>query len=766
MTGLGMDAEGFNVFAAGPVGTGRNTTVRTLTAQRAADEPTPNDRCYVHNFQHPGEPRSLELPPGKGRELEADMDEFIQQCKQEIAKAFEEESYEEQKSGLRQQVQEQRNEFLNELREKARELDHAVELTPAGIAAVPMVDGERISQEEFEQLDEDKQEELREKGQKVQELASGTIRKVRQLDREARERTERMEREVALFAVGDLVEELARKYADFPRVVEFLDDVKADILENIELFKGPDQDEGLMAQMRAQLKRQVFNKYRVNVLVDNAEMDGAPVVDERNPTYYNLFGQIEYRVQFGGMTTDFTMIKGGALHRANGGYLILQVLDVLRNPFSWDGLKRVIRTGEVKIENVWERYHPTPAATLVPESIPVDVTVLLVGSPLLYHLLYMLDEDFRRLFKIKADFDVEMDLTEEHLDRYAAFIGARCEEGELPPFDREAAARLIEHGIRLAGHQQRLSTQFLYVSDVIAEAGYQATSQGSGRVTAEHVREAIEGRRYRSRMVQDKVQRLIEEGQLLIDTEGEVPGQANGLAVADLGDYRFARPTRITCVTSVGRAGVVNIERESEMSGRIHDKGVLILTGYLARLFGHDKPLSLSGRLCFEQSYTQVEGDSASCAELYALLSSLSGLPLAQDVAVTGSVNQRGEVQPIGAVNEKIEGFFEVCRQHGLSGTQGVVVPSRNLQNLMLHTEVVDAVRDGRFHVYAVDTVEEGIEILTGVPAGEKGEEGKFPEDTVFGRVDRRLREMAEVLKEYGPAPAARPGAAREENSD
>ncbi len=751
-TALDVRACGFNVFVCGPVGTGRNTTARKLAEQRAADEPVPKDWCYVQNFDQPDEPNGLELAAGRGRELADGMEDLVEECQAEIAKAFEAEKFEKQRNEVRQSVQEQRNELLNELREKAQELDHHIEITPSGIVAAPVVEGEPLSQEEFEKLDPEKQEELREKGAKVQELAAETISQGRQIEKEAKEKGQELEREVGLFAVGHLIDDLVEKYRDMPEVVKYLRAVKEDIIDNLDAFRQTQQEQGPLAGLQAHIKQQVLNRYRVNVIVDHSETSGAPVVDERNPTYYNLFGQIDYRAQLGGMTTDFTMIRGGAMHRANGGYLILQVLDVLRHPFSWDGLKRVLRTGEIKIENILERYHPTPAATLTPDPLPLQVTVLLVGSPLLYHLLYMLDEDFRRLFKIKADFDVEMDLDSEHLERYTGFIAARCEENELPPFDREAAARLIEYGVRLAEHQERLSTQFLYVADMITEAGYVARREESDCVTAGHVTRALEMRRRRSRMLQDKIQRLVQEGQLLIDTEGETVGQLNGLSVADLGDYRFGKPTRITCVTSVGRSGVVNIERESDMSGRIHDKGVLILTGYLAGLFGRDRPLSLSARLCFEQSYSEVDGDSASCAELCALLSSLAGLPLRQDIAITGSINQRGQVQPIGGVNEKIEGFFEVCREAGPTGEQGVIIPARNLQNLMLREDVVEAVQREQFHIYAIDSVEEGIELLTGMPAGEADEEGRFPEETVFGRADARLRKMAEVMKEFGGA--------------
>lgn len=750
--GLEMEACGFNIYACGPVGTGRNTTVKTLIKRKAAERPTPNDWCYVYNFDKPDSPLAIELETGRGKELSRDMEALIEECQEEIPKAFEEEEYEKQKSDVLQQLQEKRQELISDLREKARDLDHAIQVSPAGIAAAPLVEGEPVSQEDFEDLPEEKQEELREKNEKVQELIAETVSQARQIEKEMKEKVGELNKQVALFAVGHLVESLVDKYSDNQKVVDYLQNVKDDIIDNLDLFRDENEGQPDMMGMRSAMKEQAFNKYRVNVVVDHSETEGAPVVDERNPTYYNLFGQLEYRSQFGGMTTDFTMIKAGSFVRASGGYLVLQVLDVLRNPFAWEGLKRAIRTEEVKIENMWEQYRPIPAATLEPEAMPVDTKVILVGNPFIYQLLYALDEDFRRLFKIKADFDIEMDKTDEHLSRYAAFIGKQCEDGELPHFDRTAVAKLGEHGARLAGHQNRLSTQFQRVADLIMEAGQLAKSDGNGAATEEHVTQAIEARRYRNRMIQDKIQRAIDEGVLLIDTEEAVPGQVNGLAALDIGDYRFGKPSRITCVTSIGQAGVVNIERETDMSGSIHDKGVMIMSGYLAGRFGQDKPLALSASLTFEQSYGEVDGDSASCAELYALLSSLSDLPIRQDIAVTGSVNQRGQVQPIGAVNEKIEGFFEVCKQSGLTGEQGVMIPSRNVQGLMLDEEILEAAENGDFHIYGVDSVKEGIEILTGVQAGSRDDEGQFPEDSVFGRVDARLREMGDVLKEYGKA--------------
>jgi predicted ATP-dependent protease len=748
-TGLDMAAGGFNIFASGLVGTGRTSTILAKVRARAEQGKVPSDWCYVHNFETPDEPNAIELPAGYGRELASDMEDLIRACREQIPKVFEGEEYERRKAEALHDINERRNALFQRLQEKAQGLDHAIRPTPQGLAAVPMVDGETVSPDEFEQLDEETQKDLREKSQEVQKLVAEFLPQARTLEKEARETAHELDQEVALFAIGHLIQNLAEKYADFPEVTDYLKRCQDDIVDNVEVFKGGEQASAEVMGMKLPVK-QPYTKYRVNVVVDHSRTEGAPVVDERNPTYYNLFGQLEYRSQFGGMTTDFTMIKAGAMQQASGGYLVLHALDVLRNPFAWEGLQRALRTRQVKIENMWEQYRPIPAATLRPEPIPVQAKVILVGSPLIYHLLYTLDEDFRRLFKIKADFDVEMDFTEGHVQKYARFVQARCQEAELPAFDRSAVARIAEHGVRHAGHQERLSTCFLRIADLVAEAGQQAKRDDTETVTAEHVDSAIQAHRRRSRMLQDKLQRLIEEDTLLIDTEDAVPGQANGLSVYDLGDYQFGRPTRITCVTSVGRAGVVNIERESKMSGRIHNKGVLILTGYLARRFGQDKPLSLSASLCFEQSYGQIEGDSASCTELYTLLSSLADLPLRQDIAVTGSVNQRGQVQPIGGVNEKIEGFFEVCKAKGLTGTQGVLIPARNLHNLGLDAEVVQAVRDGQFHIYAVHTVEEGIELLTGVPAGERGGDGSYPEDSVYGRADRRLREIAGVLKEFG----------------
>jgi lon-related putative ATP-dependent protease len=752
--GLNMKMAGFNVYASGRTGTGRNSTVRAHVDEMATQMPVPDDWVYLFNFDEEEKPRAVRMPSGKGRDFAKDMDDFIEEAKQEIPKAFESEEHAKEKAGTVQKVKEKQEEMLRDLDKQAREeLDHTIRATPQGLNTVPIdEEGEPISQEDFENLDEKKKEDLREKSKKLQQMIAEAMSQAKRMEKRMKEETQEQDRKVALFAVGHLIDDLKKKYKEFEDLQEYLDAVKEDVIDNLDAFTEEQNQQLQMLGMKPK-KDQALKKYKVNVFVDHRNSEGAPVIDERNPTYYNLLGKLEYQAQFGGMSTDFSMLKAGAFQRASGGFLILQVLDVLRHPFAWEGLKRTLRKGEAKIENMWGDYQAVPAATLKPEAIPVDVKVILVGSPMVYQLLNAYDNDFHRLFKIKADFDVEMDFTDEHLEKYAEFVRARCEENDLPPFTREAVARIAEEGTRLTGHQERLSARFLAIADLIAEAGYRAKQNGGkkAKVEVEDVKTALEACRRRSRMIQDKIQRMIEEDVILIDTEDSETGQVNGLAVLDIGDYRFGRPNRITCVTSVGRGGVVNIERESKMSGSIHDKGVLIMSSFVRRRFGRDKPLALDASIAFEQSYSGIEGDSASCAELYTLLSSLSDLPLRQDIAVTGSVNQRGQVQPIGGANEKIEGFFEVCKLKGLTGDQGVMIPSRNVRHLMLNDEVVEAVEKGKFSIYAVETVDEGIEILTGVEAGFKGDDGKYPEGSVYGRADRRLKEMAEVLKDFGP---------------
>jgi lon-related putative ATP-dependent protease len=549
---------------------------------------------------------------------------------------------------------------------------------------------------------------------------------------------------------------LKEKYQDLPEVGAYLEDVREDILDNLSQFRPQPQDQPQTAFLMARAKEMLLRKYEVNVLVNNSELEGAPVIMERNPTYNNLFGRIEKEAQFGALQTDFTLIKEGSLHRANGGYLVLPVEDVLRNLFSWDSLKRALRNNEIATEEAGERLGFITTKSLRPEPIPLNVKVVLIGIPLLYHLLFSLDEDFRELFKVKADFDILMNQTEGNARDYASFVCNVCTEEGLKHLDATALARIVEHGSRLAQDKEKLSTRFGEISDVIREANYYASRENGNHVTGAHVKKAIEERFYRSNLLQERIREMIERGTLLIDVTGKKIGQVNGLSVVDLGDITFGRPNRITATTGLGREGVIDIERQAKLGGPIHTKGVMILSGYLGEKYARDKPLSLSSHLVFEQSYSGVEGDSASSAELYAILSSLSGLPIKQDIAVTGSVNQKGEVQAIGGVNEKIEGFFEVCRAKGHNGDQGVIIPESNVKNLMLKEEVVEAVRKGKFHLWSVKDIDEGMEILTGTKAGERKDDGTFEQGTVNYRVDQQLRRLSETLKEFSPGEQSR----------
>ncbi|MEW6044875.1 MAG: ATP-binding protein [Bacillota bacterium] len=747
--GLRMKHPGYNIYMAGPTGTGKNTYARRLVHEVARHKPVPDDWVYVYNFDSPDEPLALNLPPGMGSQLAQDMDELVEELKSAIPRRFESDDYEKQRDAVVREFQEQSQQLIDQAEKLAQERGFALRRTSTGFATVPLVEGRPITQEEFESLPEEERRALEAANKEIHAHVADVTRRIRTLEKQARDQVRELERKVALAAVSQPIAELKEKYAALPRVIEYLGAVERDIVENIDEFKDEEETEPPMPWMRRRSRRS-FVRYKVNLLVDNHNLQGAPVVIEANPTFANLFGKLEYRHEFGAMVTDFTMIKPGALHRANGGYLILQAQDLLKSPWAWDGLKRALKSGEVRIESVAEQMGVLPVSALKPQPIPVRVKLIMVGSPYLYHLLLYMDEEFRKYFKVLADFDVEMPLNDEHAYKYAQFVAAVCRREKLRPFHRDAVARIIEHSARMAEHKERLSTRFNEIVEVVYEASAWAEAEGAEVVRASHVDRAIQEQEYRSNRVEEKLLELLAGGQILVDVDGEKVGQINGLSIVELGDYAFAKPTRITASVAVGDRGVVNIEREVELSGRIHDKGVLILGGYLAEKYPIGMPIALSASLTFEQLYEEVEGDSASSAELYALLSSLSGLPIRQGIAVTGSVNQKGEVQPVGGVNRKIEGFFALCKLRGLTGRQGVIIPHQNVVNLMLKDEVVEAVRQGRFHIWAVRTIDEGISILTGTPAGEPGADGLYPDQTVNGRVWRTLEEMARRMAEFG----------------
>jgi len=751
--GLAVTQPGYNIYIAGPVGTGRTTYARQKIQHAAATRPVPPDWCYLYDFQQPDQPLAVSLPPGQGTQFRRDVEQLVEELKDGIRKLFASDRFEARRSEVLQSFETRINEIWQGLETQARGLGFLLQRTPTGIVTVPVgPSGEPIAQELFAMLPEQQRDEIQKRGRELQDGVADALRRVRSLEREAREALRELEEQAVRSTAGDPVRRLQDKYQGSPRIVDWLGQLLADVVERLDDFKETEEPAvpfpfALMARRADRLQR-----YRVNLFVDNSHAHGAPVVIESNPTFYNLLGKVEYRGEFGTLVTDFTMIKPGAIQRANGGFLILQVKDVLLNPFTWEGLKRALKSREARIENIGDQFGAIPTATLRPEPIPLDVKVVLIGTPSLFQLLYFYDEDFRKLFKVKADFDTEMARTPETTADYARAIGALANRHGLPPFDRTAVARILEHSARLAEHQERLSTRFNDVAEVVFEAASWAQLAGHDAVTAADVIRAIQEKVYRSSRIEERLRELIQEGQLLVDVTGAKPGQVNGLSVLQLGDYAFGHPSRITARTFVGARGVVNIERETEMSGRIHSKGVAILAAYLGGKYAQDRPLSLNASLTFEQTYSEVEGDSASSTELYALLSELAGAPIDQGIAVTGSVNQKGQVQPIGGVNEKIEGFYQVCKVVGLDGTQGVMIPAQNLRNLMLREEIVDAVRAGTFNIYAVRTIDEGLEVLTGVPAGEAAEDGTFPEGTLNQRVSAQLGALAERLRKFAPA--------------
>ncbi len=750
--GLGIKERGFNVYVAGYPGTGRTTAVKNFLEEVAQAKPVPSDWCYVNNFSNEYAPKAIELPSGQAKEFHRDVKSLVENARSTLSKAFESEDYATKREATIKQVEDQRKGLVDQINAEAQRENFIIQSTPIGLLLVPVMKGKPLSDKDMIVLPPKAREEIQNKRELLESKLRTAMRQLLDMDRKIHEELDKMNRDVALYAMGHLSADLNEKYKDIPDVIAYLKEVQNDILDNLSRFiRNPEETPQTPFPM-PWLKETPYKKYEVNVVVDNSHTKGAPVIMESNPTYQNLFGRVEKEAQFGALITDFTMIRAGALHRANNGYLILPVEELLRNPFSYDGLKRALKSGHINIEEEEERLGYITTKSLKPEPIPLSIKVVLIGDPYLYQQLYMLDMEFSQLFKVKADFDTTMDRTEKNVDQYSAFVCALCQKENLKHLDGSGLAKLIEHSSRLAEDQEKLSTRFADVADVIREANYYATEEKAEFVTAAHVKKAIEEKVYRSKLIQEKIEEMIERGVILIDTVTESVGQVNGLSVLELGDFAFGMPSRVTASIGLGREGVMDIEREAKMGGPIHTKGVLILSGYLNEKYAQDKPLSLSARLVFEQSYEGVEGDSASSTELYAILSALSGLPIKQSFAVTGSVNQKGEVQAIGGVNEKIEGFFEVCKAKGFTGKQGVMIPQSNVQNLMLKEEIVETVKNGKFQIFAVKTIDEGIENLTGVKAGARQKDGTFEKGTINYIVDQRLKEMAEKLKEFPPS--------------
>jgi lon-related putative ATP-dependent protease len=743
--GLGVKDLEYNIFVAGPPRAGKTETIMAYVQELAAKEPAPPDWAYVYNFKDPEKPQTLSLPTGTGRALKADMEDLISTLRVQIPEVFESEDYSNRRESLMRGFTQERNAILQGLDAKAGEEGFILNISPTGLMIFPGKEGKPLSEEELKALSDEDREGLRQKSTALHTEMNEAIRKIRKMEKEFQEKEKKLDQDVALYVVGHHMEELREKYKDLSQVMDYLKDVQEDILKNIDDLK---RRSGTPGPFPFPTPEPSFIQYQVNVFVDHSETKGAPVLMENNPTYPNLFGAVERRAQFGALVTDFTLIRAGAVQRANGGYLILEAMDLLRWFFSYEALKRCLKNGEIKIEDPAEMFGLITTRTLQPQPIPLNIKIILIGDPYVYQILYIYDEDFHKFFKIKAHFDWRMRKSDDHVGKYCEMLAGYCREQKIMPLHKTGMARLIEYAGELAGHQQKLTLQLMEVLDVLKEANHWARTNTHEVIFGSDVEKAIEERTYRVDLPEEKMQEFIDEGMLFIETSGGVVGQMNGLSVYTLGDHTFGRPSRITATISLGKEGVVAIDREAQLAGNIHNKGVLILAGYLKSRFAQDKPLTLSASLTFEQSYGMVEGDSASMAELVTLLSALAEAPLAQNVAMTGSVSQRGEAQPIGGVNWKIEGFYKVCKARGLDGSQGVIIPKANVQDLMLKQEVVDAVKKGKFHVWAVGHVDEALKLLTGMSAGQRLPDGTFEPDTVNYKVDHKLRQMVELARE------------------
>ena len=752
--GLGVNKPGFNIFVTGLTGTGKTSIIKAFLkkitsarSQPAEDSELPEDWCYVYNFTDPDRPRALKIRRGWGRVLKAEMEQLVQLLQRETKKVFESDEFAGRRQSMIEELQKKQQGIMEELMAEANQGGFSLRMTPSSMILLPVKEGKPMPEADYLALSAQEKKQLEEKRGEIERHVEETLREGKKLEREISQRLEELEKQAGEYLVRIPFSELKEKYADYDEVLAYLDDVRAHVLKNLQKFKGSEGPPGAMATA-VEPPTDPFLPYRVNVFVDNSDTQGPPIIVETNPNYHNLFGVVEKKPIVGGYITDFTLIKAGSISRANGGYLVLYDRDVLANVGVWEALQRVIKNRELRIEEPATFFGWAPPQGLRPEPIPTDTKIIMIGDPYLYRTLAAVDPDFRETFKVKADFNLEADRSRENITAFACFISDYCNREKLRHFDVSGVARVIEDCARRADDQHKLSTRFSDMADLLIECDYWAGRENAELVTATHVERAIGEKTFRLNLTEKRLQEMVAEGTLLVDVDGGMIGQVNGLAMYQLGDFSFGKPSRITAKTFMGRGGIVNIERESKLSGKSHDKGVLILAGYLGGKFAQQRPLSLSASICFEQSYDGVDGDSASSTELHAILSSLAELPIKQGIAVTGSVNQNGEIQAIGGLNRKIEGFFDVCRLMGLTGTQGVLMPRANLRNLMLRRDVVEAVSQEKFFIYAVSTVDEGIDVLTGTAAGERGADGRYPEGSVNGLVENKLEQFAERQKQ------------------
>ena len=760
--GLEVDKPGYNLFVTGLTGTGKASAIKSHLQSLVDDldwrerQSPISDWLYVYNFDDPDRPRSVRLPVGIGKAFRFQLNEIPNVLKEDIPKVLQSEDYEARRRAIEDDGRKDGQELMSQLEQDARGANFSLQVTPSGITLFPMSENRPMTPEEYQALAEEERQTIDETREHLMQLTQVTMPKMRDIEKETGEKIRTLEREAANLCVSEVFRNIMDTFSDIPNIWEYLVRLIEHVVDNLNVFKeqvptGMPPPPGVTPLGGGTgLALNPFLPFEVNVLVDNSGVDGVPIVIEPNPNWGNLFGRIERRSIMGTYVSDHAMLKSGSVHQANGGYLVLNARDMLMYPAVWEGLKRIIRNREIQLEDPGEQAGFSIPQGLRPEPIPLDLKVIATGDEGIYRTLSTLDqEDFGDLFKVKAEFDNQIELTPENIEAYCAFICWTCQQEELLQFEAGGAARVIEYAARQVSDQNKLSTRFGQIKDLLIEADYWARKDSCSLVQDTHVREAMTHKVHRLNLVEERLREMVAEGSLLLEVTGSVVGQVNGLAVYDLGDFSFGRPTRITAQTFAGREGVINIEREAALSGRTHDKGVLILGGFLGARYGQERPLTLTASMCFEQSYEGVDGDSASSAELYAIISSLSGLPIKQNIAVTGSVNQKGEIQPIGGVNQKVEGMFDVCRIAGLTGDQGVIIPRQNRRNLMLREDVAEAIREGTFNVYAVQTIDEGLEILTGMPAGQRLTDDSYPKDTINHMVDQRLRELHQSMRGY-----------------
>ena len=750
--GLAVKMNGYNIYMSGPSGTGKTTYALSSTKKLAETESVPKDWCYVYNFQNPMNPRAISFEAGDGKCFKEDMAVLVSLFKKELPKAFHREEYENQKLAVIHTFEERQEEMFEEMNVLADKYDFMLKSTDSSVHFIPIVNGEPIESKNYDILSEEEKDMIDKKIQILQEKTAPYMREIYEIQKECDKQIDELNHKVGKNAIGHHVEELLERYKTYERAVSYMKDVQKDVLDNLNQFMDEEPAEedilGVLAPLLGKKQEEdITLRYRVNLIVDNSQAKGAPVMVTFNPTYSNLMGEIEYDSDFGNLTADFMKIKSGLFHQANGGYLIVQAHDILSAPHAWDALRSVIKTKEINIDSVREMQGSTATPVLKPESIPIQFKVIMIGSEYFYDLLSECDEEFDKFFKIRADFDYEMPRTDENVLKITQFIKGFVEREHTLEFDVSAICAVIEYSSRTAARQDKLSTRFNYLAEILGEAFTWAKLDNAEIITAEYVRKAIYEKEQRMKLYEEKLQEMLDEDVIMIDTQGTRIGQINGLAVLDMGSYSFGTPSRITATTYVGKSGIVNIEKEARMSGHTHDKGVQIITGFLGQTYAQKFPMSLSCRVCFEQNYNGIDGDSASSTELYCIISSLSELPIRQSLAVTGSVNQKGEIQAIGGVTQKIEGFFKLCKKRGLTGDQGVIIPFSNVKELVLNDDVVDAVREGVFHIYPITHINEGIELLMDYPAGEKNAYGEFPADSVHGKVSAKLKLFAEASK-------------------